>query len=96
MYGKLPQSGGGNTLKKGMVMITIGDHIKTRDPLIEEDTLMELDDPLIEKDTLVEDPLIKMEDPWRRIPGGGPPDRDRGPPEEDTLVEDPLMEVGTP
>ena len=50
-YGKLPQSGGGNTLKKGMVMVTIGDHAETKDPLIEEDTLAE--DPLMEE----EDPL---------------------------------------
>ena len=42
-------------------MMTIGDHIKTKDPLIEDDTLMEVEDPLIEEDALmeVEDPLIE-------------------------------------
>ena len=54
-------------------MITRGDHIKIRDPLIEEDTLMEVEDPLIKKDTLVEDPLIEMEALWRRIPWWGTP-----------------------
>ena len=33
-------------------MIIIGDHPETKDPLIEEDTLMEMEDPLIE-DTLM-------------------------------------------
>ena len=66
MYRKLPQSVGGNTLKE-MVIITIGDHIKTKDPLIEEDTLVEdpmieMEDPL-EEDTLVENPLMEVEDP---------------------------------
>ena len=63
MYRKLPQSGGGNTLKKEMVMMTIGDHIETKDPLIEWDTLMKVEDPLIEEDTLVKDPLMEEEDP---------------------------------
>ena len=61
-------------------MITIGDSIMTNDPLIEEDTLlevedhpieqdtlMEAEDPLIEEDTLVKDPLIEIEQP----PGEG-------------------------
>ena len=79
----------GNTLKKGMVMITIGDHTKTKDPLIEEDTLMEVRNPLIEEDSLmeVEDSLLR-----RGYPGGGPLMEMVGPLEEGTLVEDPLME----
>ena len=60
----------GNTLKKGMEMITIGDHTKTKDPLMEvEDSLlrrgypgggplMEMVGPL-EEGTLVEDPLME-------------------------------------
>ena len=35
-------------------MMIKGDHIGTKDPLIEEDTLMEVEDPLIEEDTLME------------------------------------------
>ena len=41
----------------------IEDHMKIKDPLTEEDILMEVGDPLEEKDTLVEDPLIEEEDP---------------------------------
>ena len=45
------------------VMIIRGDHPNTKDPLMEEDTLMEVEDPLIEEDTLAEDPLMEEEDP---------------------------------
>ena len=41
----------------------IGDCIGTKDPLIEEDTLVE--DPLIEmEDPLEEDTLMEVGDPW--------------------------------
>ena len=95
-----------NTLKKQMVMMTIGDHIETKDPLIEEDTLMEVEDPLIEEDTLmeVEDPLIEgdtlieMED--LLIEENNHVEdlliEMEDPLEEDTLVEDPLMEEEDP
>ena len=57
-------------------MITIGDHPETKDPLIEEDTLMEVEDPLIEEDT-----LWRWKTPDRGgYPGGGPPDGDGGHP----------------
>ena len=46
MCRELLQSGGENTLEKGMVMMIIGDYIKTKDPLMEEDSLMEVGDPL--------------------------------------------------
>ena len=52
MYRELLQLGEENILEKGMVMMIIGDCIGTKDPLIEEDTLMEVTDPLIEEDTL--------------------------------------------
>ena len=65
MYRKLPQSVGGNTLNE-MIMMTIGDNIKTKDPPDRRgysagETLMEKDLP--EENTLVEDPLIETEDP---------------------------------
>ena len=82
MYGELLQSGKRNTLKKEMAMMAIGNHSKTKDPMIEEDTLMEVGDPLIEmEDPLEEDTLMEVGDPLI---------------EEDTLVEDPLMEKEDP
>ena len=82
MCGELPQSGGENTLEKGMVMMIIGDYIETKDLLIEEDTLVE--DPLIEmEDPLEEDTLMEVGDPLiGGYPGGGPPDGGGGPPED--------------
>ena len=50
-----------NTLKKEMIMMGRGGQIKTKDPMIEEDTLVE--DPLTEEDLLEEDTLV-VEDPW--------------------------------
>ena len=63
MCGELPQIGEENTLEERVVVIIIGDCIGTKDPLTEEDTLMEVGDPLI-----------------GGYPGGGPSDRDGGPP----------------
>ena len=42
MCGELPQLGEENTLEEGVVVMIIGVHIGTKDPLIEEDTLMEV------------------------------------------------------
>ena len=60
-------------------MLIIGDHPKTKDPLIEEDTLMEVEDPLIEEDTLVEDSWWRWWVTWRKIPWWRTPDGEGGP-----------------
>ena len=52
-----------NTLEEIVIAMIIEDCIETKDPLIEEDTQIEVEDLLTEEDTLVGDPLIEMEGP---------------------------------
>ena len=42
---ELPQLGEESTQEETVIVMVIEDHIKIRDPLIEEDTLMEMGDP---------------------------------------------------
>ena len=67
MCGGLPQLGEENILEEIVTVMIIEDCIDTKDPLIEEDTQIEVEDPLTEEDTLMEDPLIEMEDPLEDI-----------------------------
>ena len=64
---ELPQLGEESTQEEIVTAMTIEDHTKIGDPLIERDILTEVEDPLTEEDTLVKDPLeedilMEMED----------------------------------
>ena len=48
---ELLQLGEGSTWDETVIAMVIEDHIKIRDPLIEEDILMEVGDPLTKEDT---------------------------------------------